>query len=602
MPFAKDIEYFWVPYAEAYLRKGDIAAAERTLARINQNALDELDRPKYFEVYNYIQNAKIYMSNPKDIIIENLGPNVNTEFNEYSQVVTYDQTGIYFTARREGLGEVVDDGENVEMVMKSKMNDLDEWEKDAPLEGFSSGTVNEATTQLFNWDSTLVVFKDEDLFISNLQIDGTWSDREPLEINSNRWDAHAFFYNNGNSLIYSSAVNSDDGEDADLYIIHRMEDGKWSAPYAVEELNTPEDDDAPFVAEDGTLYFSSRGHDSMGGYDIFKTTLDSATGKFSVPENLGTPINKTDDDIFFTLYGKNAYLSSSRPEGYGMLDIYRIIMFNKSKIQGRLLDCDGESPIPNTTVTVKTDDETFETTTDQYGRYSMSFPIERDFSMYAETKGQKIYEKTHRINVLFRDEFDINQDFFVGECETPKEIYVKMINSFDLDPEQIDVEEPEIIEVVVADPEPEEVVEVVEEVEPTPSPPVPVVAAPVDDFIELPNVYFAFNRHNIRSQFFQRLDETAELLNRRTDLRVLVASHTDAYGTNEYNIALGVRRYKEVYNYLLNKGVHPDQLEFKTLSENDPMASNRTIAGRAFNRRVQLYFIDDEGNMIENRK
>ena len=133
------------------------------------------------------------MSNPKDIIIENLGPNVNTEFNEYSQVVTYDQTGIYFTARREGLGEVVDDGENVEM--KSKMNDLDEWEKDAPLEGFSSGTVNEATTQLFNWDSTLVVFKDEDLFISNLQIDGTWSDREPLEINSNRWDAHAFFYN-----------------------------------------------------------------------------------------------------------------------------------------------------------------------------------------------------------------------------------------------------------------------------------------------------------------------------------------------------------------------------------------------------------------------
>ena len=69
------------------------------------------------------------MSNPKDIIIENLGPNVNTEFNEYSQVVTYDQTGIYFTARREGLGEVVDDGENVEMVMKSKMNDLDEWEK-----------------------------------------------------------------------------------------------------------------------------------------------------------------------------------------------------------------------------------------------------------------------------------------------------------------------------------------------------------------------------------------------------------------------------------------------------------------------------------------
>ncbi len=190
--------------------------------------------------------------------------------------------------------------------------------------------------------------------------------------------------------------------------------------------------------------------------------------------------------------------------------------------------------------------------------------------------------------MLFRDEFDINQDFFVGECENPKEIYVKMINSFDLDPENVPVEEPSVEDLVIeAEPEPEPEPVVEEEVEVTPPPEVEPVIVPVaDDYIELPNVYFPFDKHNVRSQFFQRLDETAELLNRRSDLRVLVAGHTDAYGTNEYNIALGTRRYTEVYNYLLNKGVNPDQLEYKTLSENDPVATNRTIAGRAFNRRV----------------
>lgn len=566
-------------------------------------------KPDYFKIFNNIQNAKKYLPNPKDVIIENLGPNVNTEGNEYSQVVTYDQMGIYFTARREGLGKIADDGENYEQIMTARMDDLDVWGKDKPLEGYSSADNNEAPIQLLNRDSTLLTFIDEDLYISSLGKDGLWTDRQELPINTDKWEAHAFLYNNGNSLIYSSSFGNDE-ENADLYIVHKQEDGSWSAPYFIEELNTPDDDDSPYVADDGTLYFSSRGHDSMGGYDIFKTRLDSATGQFSAPENMGAPFNLPNDDTFFTLYGKNAYLSSSRPDGYGQVDIYRIIMFNKSQVQGRLLDCDGKTPIPNAKITVQRDDEKFETTTDEYGRYSMTFPIERDFSMYAETDGQKVYEQTHRINVLFRDEFDINQDFFVGECENPKEIYVKMINSFDLDPENVPVEEPstEGIELVVeAEPEPEPEPVVVEEVEATPPPPVveepePVVIPMANDYIELPNVYFPFDKHNVCSQFFQRLDETAELLNRRTDLRVLVAGHTDAYGTNEYNIALGTRRYTEVYNYLLNKGVNPDQLEKKTLSENDPIATNRTIAGRAFNRRVQLYFIDDEGNIVENQK
>ena len=139
--------------------------------------------------------------------------------------------------------------------------------------------------------------------------------------------------------------------------------------------------------------------------------------------------------------------------------------------------------------------------------------------------------------------------------------------------------------------------DVPEEPEPEPEPKEEVsadvpVAPVVAKKIELPNVFFDFDKHNIKSEFFQRLDEAAELLISQRNLRIMVAGHTDAYGTNPYNVSLGQRRYTEVYNYLINKGVNADQMEVETFSEDTPLQSNRTIRGRAFNRRVMLYFIE----------
>ena len=109
--------------------------------------------------------------------------------------------------------------------------------------------------------------------------------------------------------------------------------------------------------------------------------------------------------------------------------------------------------------------------------------------------------------------------------------------------------------------------------------------------IELPMVYFDFDKHNIKEEFFDRLNKAARLLNDRKDLRVFVGGHTDNYGTDEYNVALGQRRYNEVYNYLINKGVDPGQLETGTYGEEIPVQTNRTRRGRALNRRVMLSFI-----------
>lgn len=601
--FADIDPFYYVPYAQAYLFSGDPNQAERVLRRLNVQNLEPEFRGDYLKVQSQIRNAKKYLNNPEPFITQNLGPNINSAGNEYSQVVTTDQRGIYFTARREGLGERADDGEYYEHLMESTMDDKDKWVKDQEVKGYNTGKDFIAPLQLLDNDSTVVYFKNDDIYIGRLQENGQYAGQEDLHINTNGWEAHANLYNNENSIIFSSDRGNDE-ENADLYISHKMPDGNWTAPIFLTELNTSENEDAPFVAGDGTLYFSSRGHDSMGGYDIFRTTYDSAAGRFNAPVNMGAPINLPGDDTFFTLYGKYAYFSSSRADGYGENDIYRTLLFNKSQLQGKLIDCE-RRPFAdaNITITNMETEEVFETKTNEFGVYFSTTPIESEVQVKIEHKGELIYDQQHNFRVLFRQETDIEHDFIIGDCEIPPaEIYLTMINSYDLDPTNLSVSEPSTegllieVEEIVAEAEEEEVPVVVETEGEVADEPETVNAAPIMVVgipdIKLPIVYFDFDKDNVKEEFFKRLNQTARLLKDRTDLRIMVAGHTDSYGENPYNVDLGQRRSKVVMKYLIDLGVDPSQLEGSTFSEDVPVASNRTRQGRAFNRRVELSFIE----------
>jgi outer membrane protein OmpA-like peptidoglycan-associated protein len=593
----QDIPMYYVFFAEAYIRAEQIQNAKNIFARAGRDNIDEADMPQFNRVQANIRADEKYLPNPKDIIVQNLGPNVNTDEAEYSPVMTQDHRGVFFTARRTAESEKSFDGRAFEQVLTTNMDNFDDWEKDAVLEGYGVGTDHDATVQLMNNDSTIVSFKNEDLFMSDLQADGTWANRRGIgNINTSKWDSHVYFYNGGNSMIYATAANT--SGHLDLYIAHKDASGNWGRGTAIDELNTSENDDAPYVAEDGTLYFASRGHESLGGYDIFQTTYDSATNKFSAPENLGAPINTVNDDTFFSVYGKMAYLASARSNGYGNMDIYKIYLFKKTVVAGRLLNCDDQSPIVGATVSVEGQEDEFSATTDENGFYKMELPIETDFMLNIVKAGASLYKQKHFVKILFRDETDVGKDFLIG-CPNPEgadeRIIIKLENAFDLDPSAISVEEPEVVEVI---PEPEvveeEVVEEVAEVKaeaPVEEAAPVIVALPAPD-IELPTVYFDFDKQNIKEEFFQRLNEAAELLTDRTDLRVFVGGHTDNYGTDEYNVALGQRRYDAVRDYLITKGVDPGQLETGTYGETIPAQNNRTRRGRALNRRVMLSFID----------
>ncbi|MGZ3930211.1 MAG: OmpA family protein [Bacteroidia bacterium] len=141
-------------------------------------------------------------------------------------------------------------------------------------------------------------------------------------INFSHFQNHAFLTPDGKTLFFTSETGKE-GSGTDIYQATKDENGKWNKPEPLE-FNTAYNEDAPFLSENGILYFSSNGLPGYGGFDVYKTHLEN--GHWTNPENLGQPINSPGDEIYFTLQPNSSYgyYSSSRAGGYGDMDIYKV--------------------------------------------------------------------------------------------------------------------------------------------------------------------------------------------------------------------------------------------------------------------------------------
>jgi len=192
---------------------------------------------------------------------------------------------------------------------------------------------------------------DGDMFISSLSADGrilflskddnynsdiytstfngiTWSKTLRLNkhINTRYWESHGNLSTDGSLLVFASDRPGGFGG-LDLYISRKV-NGDWGPAVNLgPQINTPFNEDRPFLINNGKkLFFSSQGHRNMGGYDLFSSDLQQ-NDLWSEPGNLGYPLNTPDDNIFFmpTENGKSGYISRYKEsDGFGMEDIYRI--------------------------------------------------------------------------------------------------------------------------------------------------------------------------------------------------------------------------------------------------------------------------------------
>ena len=308
--------------------------------------------------------AEDLIENPKTAIVENIGDAVNTDSPEYAPVVSLDGTSLYFTSRREWDDKSSDEFKDPmlnnypEDIYVSYQDFEGKWTSPEKL-AFCENKLNEATIAVSSDERQIYVYQDAtgggDIYYSNFG-DNKFEELEKLRhngVNTKAWETHCTVTPDGENMYFVSDREGGFGG-RDIYRIVKLPNGEWSEPQNMGPgINTPFDEDSPFIAVNNkTLYFSSNGPKSMGGFDVFVSFRDE-NNSWSTPVNMGYPINSAGDDIFYTttIDGLKGYLSSFRKGGYGEKDIYEIrndYLGNRpiSSLRGVISFNDG-SPIPD---------------------------------------------------------------------------------------------------------------------------------------------------------------------------------------------------------------------------------------------------------------
>ncbi len=281
--------------------------------------------------------AKIQVASPKNYTITNAGPTINGVFADFSPVLSFDESSIFFTSRRlrpdstnAKIRDFITDKYRDDIYVSFKGKD-GKWTQPELLNLNSDD--HDATISVSPDGNTLFIYQDSlgdgQVKYSTL-LGETWNAPVKLasNINSKHWETHCTISANGNELYFVSDRPNGSGL-RDIYRCDRNANGSWGlAQNLGNVINTAYEEDAPFLSADGKyLYFASKGHATMGGFDLFVSER-LPDGTWGAPENLGYPLNTVDDDIFFQPMadGKRAFYSSRKDGGLGDLDIYEVLM------------------------------------------------------------------------------------------------------------------------------------------------------------------------------------------------------------------------------------------------------------------------------------
>lgn len=273
---------------------------------------------------------------PKNAKVNNMGKVINSVYSDYSPVVSLDGSAIYFTSRRpweDGASDQYRDNFNKDYPEDIYVSYLDDkiWSSPKRIE-FCDPERNEATIAVSSDEKRIYVYQDNkgggDIYYSEFN-SNYFKEIQSLDykgLNSENWETHCTMTPDGLNMYFVSDRPGGIGG-RDIYRIVKLPNGEWSLPQNLgPSINTVNDEDAPFIGVDNkTLYFSSNGPKSMGGFDVFVSIRDE-NNNWGDPINMGFPINSVADDIFYTttIDGLKGYLSSSRNNGFGEKDIYEI--------------------------------------------------------------------------------------------------------------------------------------------------------------------------------------------------------------------------------------------------------------------------------------
>ncbi|MFL5763712.1 MAG: hypothetical protein ACJ77K_07190 [Bacteroidia bacterium] len=347
---------------------------------------------------------------PKTMIVENLGDGINTKYPEYSPVVSLDEQTLIFTTRRKGgtTDKLLPTGEYFEDIFVSTY-DGEKWGKAVSIGKSVNSQGHEATINLSADGQKLFIYKDDggngNIYISELK-GSEWGPPEyaSAPINSSSWESHACL-SSDNRVLYFVSDRPGGYGGRDIYKCLKLPNGEWGpAQNLGDVINTKYDEDGVFIHPDGKqIFFSSKGHNSMGGFDIFTSIVDDENGYWSPPVNYGYPVNTTDDDVFLitTADGKRAFFSSDKPGGFGEKDIY-MIKFPENEprdisiLLGKLQNNSSESISGNKIYLLSTDkNDTLQvlTANSSSGKFGANLPVGKSYKAVFTMNGKEFHSE-----------------------------------------------------------------------------------------------------------------------------------------------------------------------------------------------------------------
>jgi outer membrane protein OmpA-like peptidoglycan-associated protein/tetratricopeptide (TPR) repeat protein len=514
-------------------------------------------------------NGKKFMNDPLEYAIKNLGEGVNTNYADYAPAINKDENLMIFTSRREGstgIGNVDKDLQFFEDIYISEFKD-GAWQPAKNIGTNINTEYHDASIGLSGDGKELFLYKDEnggDIYVSKQKKDGTWTNPEPISdnINSTNNENSVSISPDGQTLFFTSDRPGGKGG-IDIYMSKLDKKGNWGKPANIgAPINTSADEDGPFIDYDGkTLYFSSRGHEGMGGYDIFVSEYDSAGKKWSEPVNIGYPINTPDEDIYFVKSGdrKFGYYASVKDGGVGEKDIYKVaIPDNLQNYQNLKIRKTEPKPIPlvkapsglkpviltiniidelNNTQTdarivVKSNDENIEAGINRVsqGIYTCTFnnTSAKGYTIGVEKEGYMFNNVAISIPAMAVEVNEINKDIMLSKLQ----IGFKSI---------------------------------------------------------LRNIYFDTGKATLRTESFEELNKLERMLRENVSYQIEIAGHTDKIGSADFNKKLSQHRANAVVKFLVDKGIEPSRLTAMGYGEERPLASNDDeLEGREINRRTEF--------------
>lgn len=492
------------------------------------------------------KRAKVYQNYSLDIKAVKLSKTINAHNENQNPVVSGDGKVMVYTAN-------VNDENRIYMTTFENNRWTEPIEISDQLE--SEG---DCISSSLSYDGkTLILYKSDDK-VGNLYISyyyyGSWSKIEKIKgINTKYWEANACISPDSKVLYFVSNRKGGVGG-LDIYKTELKSDGQWGVPENLgPTINSPYHENYPQIIDDGkTLYFSSLGHSTIGGYDIFYSSLTSE-GTWTEPNNIGYPVNTTDDNIYYMPIsdGSEAYYAKYPDFEVGKLEIYHYTLLSgaplsKIEISGDVL-LEDNMPI-NSGIIITVLDSSFTNVIDVIspdpitGKFALSVPagtVKLKFSAEG-------YEPETKI-------ISIQSNSSIGNVELKSNLKSS--------------------EVVGG------------------------------EYIVIRNIYFDFNSFHLNMEAKTELERLISILNKHTTLNFELVGHTDSKGSIKYNLSLSENRAKSVADYMINNGIDSHRLRTKAQGESQQVAINinpdgtDNPEGRRYNRRVRINILNSDSQL-----